>query len=164
MPRCKVCNHPNRKEIDQALLNGASVRDVGSMYGLDKSAVSRHQANGHIISALVKGHTAQEVARADSILGEVVSLKERGLILLDQAEGDGDIRTAAICLREVRSVLELLAKVTGEISKTTQTVNNTTVFNAPVFIEFQTVIMKALEPYPEARIAVAQALEGVTIE
>ncbi len=39
--RCTVCNHPERPEIDRALLHGQPLRRLAAQYGLSPSALSR---------------------------------------------------------------------------------------------------------------------------
>lgn len=163
--KCSICHHPEREEIERALLSGASIREAGKRFNVSWQAVGRHQRDGHIIAALTESKQAKEIACADSLLSEISNLKKRGLKLLSQAEEEKDIRGACAALKEVRSIFELLGKLSGELQNSGRTVNNTqNVFNAPVFLEFQNTIMKALEPYPDARIAVSKALEGVNVE
>ena len=160
--KCSICYHPDRESIDQALVNGASIRETGKRFNVSWQAVGRHQRDGHIIAALTQSKQAKEIACADSLLSQVTDLKGRGLSLLSQAEEVKDIRSACLAIKEVRGIFELLAKMSGEL-QAGRTVNNTqNVFNAPVFLEFQNTIMKALEPYPDARIAVSAALKEVT--
>lgn len=72
---------------------------------------------------VAKAVEAQEVAQADTLLEQVKSLSTRALSILSQAEGAGDLRTACSAIREVRSTLELLLKVSGELKGDQTTVN-----------------------------------------
>jgi hypothetical protein len=47
MPECSICSHPDRSAIDEALISGASVREVESQWGVSRSATSRHRT-GHL--------------------------------------------------------------------------------------------------------------------
>lgn len=160
--KCTICNHPDRGSIDQALLSGASLREVGKRFNVSWQSVGRHQRDSHITATLTQSKMAKELAQADSLLSEISNLKKRGLKLLSQAEEEKDIRGACAALKEVRGIFELLAKMSGEL-QAGRTVNNTqNVFNAPVFLEFQNTIMTALEPFPAARIAVSAALKEIS--
>ena len=160
--KCSICHHPEREEIERALLSGASIREVGKRFNVSWQSVGRHQRDGHITSTLIQSKQAKEIAQADSLLSEISNLKKRGLKLLSQAEEEKDIRGACAALKECRGIFELLAKMCGEL-QAGRTVNNTqNVFNAPVFLEFQNTIMTALEPYPDARIAVSAALKEIS--
>jgi hypothetical protein len=153
--QCSICNHPKRVEIDKALIDGGSYRDVAGRFGVSRSAVGRHKRNGHIaekiakvarkkeikeaeaIDAVVLAHEVQEVANAGSILAEVSALKTRALAILDNAESEGT-REACMALREVRGIVELLAKVRGELKGDGVTVN---LIQTPQFVEFKAIIM-----------------------
>lgn len=42
---CSVCDHPERREIDAALVAGRSARDIAAAHGLNYQAVRRHRLN-----------------------------------------------------------------------------------------------------------------------
>jgi len=159
MPRkCTVCAHPQREAIDQALINGKSLRNVSKQYNVSDTAVFRHNAN-HLPAALSKAHDAKELARADDLLSQVREIQLRALSILDQAEGSGDLRTAVSAIREARGNLELLAKLLGKLQQEGTTSINILV--APEWLEIRAVMMTALESFPDARLSVASALEKV---
>ena len=114
MPRpCTACRHPQREEIDRALVNGEPFRNIAKRFGTSSTAVFRHK--DHLPTALVKAHEAREVAHADDLLSHVRDLGERALRVLGAAEEAGDLRAATGAIREARGCLELLGKVTGEL-------------------------------------------------
>ena len=154
MPRsCTVCVHPKREEINRALVGGASNRSVASLNDVSEAAVRRHKAN-HLPAKLVMAQAAEEVAQADDLLGQMRDLHARTLAVLEAAETTNQHRTALSAIREARSNLELLAKLLGELDERPQV-------NVLISPTVQTAIIAALEPYPEARLAVADALEGL---
>jgi hypothetical protein len=156
MPReCTVCVHPEKGDIDEALVGGASNRSLASLYDVSEASVRRHKAN-HLPAKLVMAQAAEEVAQADTLLEQVRDLQERALDILDKAEEAGELRTALGAIREARGNLELLAKLLGELSDQPQ-VN---VLVSPEWLELRAVIVTALEPHPEARESVLRALES----
>jgi hypothetical protein len=157
VPRsCTVCEHPDREAIDEALVGGASNRSVASLNDVSEAAVRRHKAN-HLPAKLVMAQAAEEVAQADTLLGQVRSLQQRALDILDKAEEAGELRTALGAIREARGNLELLAKLLGELDDRPQ-IN---VLVSPEWLELRAVIVGALDPHPEARGAVLAAIEGL---
>ncbi|MCG0276725.1 MAG: hypothetical protein L5655_11355, partial [Thermosediminibacteraceae bacterium] len=84
-------------------------------------------------------------------------LRDRALRILEKAEQAGKLKTALDGIKEARECLELLAKLQGELAQE-GTINITI---SPEWLEIRTIILKALEPYPEARIRLAQALKEV---
>ena len=157
MPRkCTVCEHEKVEEINRLLLEGVSLRDIAGRYSVSKTALHRHKES-HLPAKLVKAQEAREIAKADSLLDQVTELRDKALSILDKAEQAGDLRTALQGVREAKGCLELLAKLQGELQERT-TVN---VLVNPQWITLRTVILQALEPYPEARLKLAAALREV---
>lgn len=152
-PKCSACVHPQRAEIDAALVRSASYRDIARQFRLSKDAILRHNA-GHVAEHLAKAKAAEEIAAADSLLEELQRLRRRALAILDKAEGADDLRTALAVIREARSMVELLLETEGKLDR--RDVLNVTL--SPEWLHIQSVMINALEPFPDARIAVAEAL------
>jgi transposase-like protein len=156
MPRkCTICEHPKVEEINKALLETQNIAKVAKQYGVNYHPLYRHK--DHIPAILTQAQEAQEVAKADSLLAQVTELRDKALSILDKAEQAGDLRTALQGIKEARGCLELLARLQGELQEQT-TVN---ILINPQWLSLRTVILQALEPYPEARQAVARALREV---
>ncbi|WP_157833915.1 hypothetical protein [Candidatus Methanoperedens nitratireducens] len=111
----------------------------------------------HLPVELTKAQAAQEVAQADTLLDQVKQLQRKAWELLGKAEAAGDLRTALQGVREAKGCLELLAKLQGELQQE-GTINITL---APEWLELRTVILHALEPFPEAKLRLAAALQEV---
>jgi len=76
--------------------------------------------------------------------------------ILEAAQDSGDLKTALLGIREARSCLELCMKAEGQIDDRPQiniTIN-------PQWIELRTVIITALDPFPQAREAMINAIRG----
>lgn len=156
---CTVCAHPDRAEIDRALVGGQSCPQIAARYGtngtIGRMALLRHK--DHIPEALAKSEQAKDIANADNLLREARALRSKAISLLLQAEASGDLRTALAGVREARGCLELLARLTHEIDDRPQ-VN---ILVSPEWVLIRRVLMDALQPYPTARASVAQALVQV---
>jgi len=156
MPRsCTVCNHPDREEIDRALIGGEANTHLSSVFAVSEQALRRHKGS-HLPARLVMAEKAEEVAQADDLLDQLKDLQRRTLAILEAAETTNQHRTALSAIREARSNLELLAKLLGELDER-PTVN---VLVSPQWLELRAVIVGALEPHPEARDAVLRAIGG----
>lgn len=155
MPRtCLTCCHPERARIDTALVAGEPLRNIAKRFAISPASLNRHRA--HLPAHVAKAHEAERVASADSLLSQVQSLQAKALDLLAKAERAGDYRTALAGVREARACLELLAEVEGKLDRR-DVVN---ILIAPEWIALRTSILIALEPFPEARLAIAAALQG----
>jgi hypothetical protein len=114
---CRVCNHPNRSEIDEALLlSNFSLRDISGQSNISKSALQRHKKE-HLPLELIKSRKADEVCRADSLLGKLICLKNDAARITKKAEGDADLKTALSGIREQSRIIEILAKMQGQIQQ-----------------------------------------------
>jgi transposase-like protein len=155
MPRtCTICAHEKRQEIDRAIVAGGSIRAIAGRFGTSRMALQRHKES-HLPATLAEAHEAEEVARADTLLDQVNDLQAKTLAILQKAERAGDLRTAATAIGQARQNLELLGKLAGELRPDTQ-VN--VLVTSPAWVEVRSKLLRALEPYPEAKQAVLAAV------
>ena len=103
-------------------------------------------------AALAKARDAQKVADAEGLLGQIQKLTAEAHRLKSKAEDKGDLRTALSAIRELVRMVELLAKLRGELDESPKV--------ALVAIQEWPLVQQALVSYPEARQAVARALEA----
>lgn len=114
MPRtCTVCSHPNRVEIEQALLGKVPLRDVARQCRVSKDALSRHTP--HISPAAVQKHADVEASRALSLAEQIAQLQADAHRIGQAAEKDGDRRTALMAIRELVRIADLLARIGGHV-------------------------------------------------
>ncbi len=154
--QCTVCAHKDLEEINKLLLCSDSYRDLARQFGLSKDALARHKES-HIPTELLKSNDIQEIAKADVLLVQLEEIREKTLSLLDKAEQAADTRVygaPVAYLREVREQIKLLAELEGRLAAQPQI----TIVNSPQWVELRTLIITALEPYPEAREAVVHAI------
>jgi hypothetical protein len=157
MPRtCTVCSHPNRDDIEDAVvIRSQGKRRIAAQHGVTEQALRRH-IREHLPALLALARDAERAARADSLLDRIEALQARTLAILEATEETEDHRVALAAIREARGNLELIGEVTKELDRT-PTLN---LHLNPEYIEARTIIIQALEPFPEAREAVVGALES----
>ncbi len=155
--RCKCGRHPDRDELDGAYLRKElSLQEYADRVGCDKKSVQRH-VTGHLSEALLKATEIREVANADNLLDQLKTAREKALSFLGKAENAGDTRAygpPSNYLREIREQIKLWAELEGKLAAQPQ-IN---ILVNPQWIELRTLILNALEPYPEAREAVVHAI------
>jgi hypothetical protein len=113
----------------------------------------RHKLE-HLPLDISKAQEAKEVAQADDLLAQLQGLRNKAVSILLKAEAAGDLRTALLAIREARACLETLLEVEGELNR--RPVVNLTI--SAEWIEVRSVVLQALQPFPDARAAVAGAL------
>lgn len=155
MPRrCSICDHPQRDAIDNYLVEGGSYRSIAKQFDVSAPATLRHKRN-HLPASLVRAHEAKQAASADNLLANVCKLQKRAERILRSAEKSGDHRVALSAIRELRNTIELLARLAGELQEGT----TVSVLISPEYQLMRTTIINTLAPFPDARVAVANALK-----
>lgn len=154
--RCTVCVHPERRAIDASLVAGEPYRVIAKRHGVSHDAVNRHRLR-HLPAAMVQANAAAEAADANDLLTKCAVLEADARRIGGAAESAGDLRTALAAVRELVRMVELLARLRGEMDDRPQV----SLTLSPQFVAAQQAVLVALEPYPEARIAVAERLAGL---
>ncbi len=154
---CSICVHSERESIDRMIVSRVSNRSILAQYpSLSLGAIQRHKK--HIPKHLSKAKEAKEITEASNLLSDLENLRNTALGFLDEAKATKDLKVASGLISAAVKVIETLAEVRGEIDRKA-TVN---IIFSPAWIQTRTVILSALDPYPEARVAVAQALQEMT--
>lgn len=156
MPSCTVCAHPEREQIDLALVAGKSNRATARQYALHKDAVLRHKAS-HVSSALQAVTAARTTEAAQTALDRLEELFTRVGNVLRAAEIEGKPSLVLQAAREMRQTAEVLAKITGELDER----NSVQVLNVtadPGWLATRAAMLEALAPHPEAAAAVSVRL------
>lgn len=187
MPRpCGPCGDKRRNELDRRLLemdlSGETFRGISREFGYSEDALSRHKAN-HLKCDLSDVKAAQQAARDEALakvkaeeleqtkakvkdgmaarlenaatfLDQLKEVRCKAASLLDKAEGARDLRAAGTFLKELRETIRLWAELEGKLQAQPQI----TVINNPEWVELRTLIVTALDPYPDAKEAVVNAI------
>jgi hypothetical protein len=107
----------------------------------------------------VKAQEVHEATRADDLLAKVNHPSERAERLLDKAEAAEKWGPAASAIREATRLVELLARLRGElVSGATTNVTTINVTAHPDWRAIRDLIFKTLGPHPELQ---AQFREGL---
>jgi hypothetical protein len=156
---CTVCNHQNRDEIDQLLIRGESYRAIVGKFGLAKSSLERHYKGGHIQEFMAKSHEAQDMARADALLGQLREIREKANDLLNQAEVSGDLRACGLFLKELREQTKLMAELEGRLESQPQIhLNQMNIYQSPAWSKVGEILARNLTGYPGLKSQIAKEL------
>ncbi len=96
-----------------------------------------------------------EVCRAENLMEEIKNLWNEAERMSEKAEMAGQYRSAVAGIRERIRIVELLARLNGALGE--QPVN---IILTPQWISLRTKILEVLEPYPEARVRLAEVLDN----
>lgn len=169
-PPCPVCRHAEVGIIDLAIAAGVEARsEIGRRHNLDRTALYRHAHGGHLDDVLIE-HAAVAVAEAaEGLVARIVALcdrLERRLARrdIDESATDADVARLA---RELRSVLDLFARVSGRLVERVEISEPAGRWRDSEVIAVLDSILAALQPeWPEAveaaRHQITIALAGST--
>jgi hypothetical protein len=152
---CTICTHPDRHTIDREIVAGTPYRRIASQFSVTEISVRRHRDN-HLSETLRQGHEeGQEVHRLD-VAQQLRDINEATMRVLVDARQSGEADLVLRAVDRVLKQLELQAKLLGDLDTQPQ-VN---IILSPKWIVLRGVIVEALIPWPDARIAVADAIAG----
>lgn len=159
MPRaCTVCAHADRDAIDEALVGGSPYLHVANDFGVDRHAVGRHAKN-HLPIILATVSAKLEERRAETLVDRIEGLYDRADRILTAAEGANQLHLSLGALRELRGIVELLGRATGELRDSPQTVVN--IIGSSEWQAIRAAVFEALQEHPQARAVVAGRLLAI---
>jgi hypothetical protein len=151
--RCHVCRGRHEHDVNLALLSGEPVRSIGQRYGYSKSSLLRH-FHSCIPQSLVMARQSEKIGEAEFVAAELCKMVRDAKHIMALAEKAGDARTSLMAIRELRGLYEVLSRPAAQSNPAAQ-VN---ILVAPELLALREEILRAIEPFPEARAAVSQAL------
>jgi len=189
MPKCTVCTHPERDEIERQLLRGEPERDIADRFGLSKSSVHRHK-QAHLAKRMAQASEAslaRDTRSADELLEGMRELQEslasRAGLIEEIIDGLSSIAKDPNCLfahdakgkpvfvggpllkslAEFRKYLDTHSRfieIEGRLRKLIDEKGVTVnLLMHPEWIELRQTIVTALRPYPEAKRALSNVLK-----
>lgn len=157
--RCTVCEHPKVEEINtQLAIESNSNRKIAAQYQLSMASIRRHRMR-HLPKEIMKAQRAQESLNADAIWRQLQTVNTTTLDILREARDRGDHDLALRAIARAERQIELIMKLLGELDTSPQV--NLTIVNSQQWINVRTALLAALQPYPDARVAAARALQQV---
>jgi hypothetical protein len=168
--RCKTCQSPHRAQIELGLAHKVPSRILAKKFGVPRTSIWRH-ARAHlpplVRAALLKAVRPSKIdleqlkhTESEGLLQHLVVQRAQLWRLMDLAESLGDLRAVAQLHGRLSENLTLTGKLLGELrSASVSVVQNILV--TPEYHELRTLLVQALRPYGEARLAVARVLQSI---
>ena len=163
-PRCTICNHPARPQIDLAIATGVAKRAVAERFQVSRDAVWRH-AQAHLTAEMRaalatkllqrEGDTRRILLEEGAGVSEALKAIRGPLFGLFLAAVDtGDNRAATALSGRLHENLALVAKLTGELVPHAGT-TITNILLSPDFQRLRAELIRVLARYPEAQAEIA---------
>jgi hypothetical protein len=166
-PKCTICQHKARHEIDKALVaDGASIRGIARQFRVSDDALSRHVKNGHVIAKIKQAAKAQEIADADDLLGEVHESEKIARYIINNAirktirnaagievpNPDYDPKIALLGLARREKQIELKGRVLGSFKDPQGKGNNPVVPPVTVKLDISEEVRKIVGVLPDVKL------------
>ena len=163
-PRCTICNHPARPQIDLAIATGLSKQAVAQRFRVSRDAVWRH-AQAHL-TAEMRAALATKLLQREGDMRRILLEEGTGVVealkairgplfgLFLVAVDTGDSKAAAALAARLHESIALSAKVTGELVPHAGT-SITNILLSPDFQRLRGELIRVLARYPEAQAEVA---------
>jgi hypothetical protein len=120
MPQvCTVCKSPEKLAVENAILRRVPLSRIAEQTKLSVFAMQRHKS--HMAKNIVRSapYETGQALQAVSLLDRVQSLIAEIREIAEKAKKDKSWNCALAALRELRSCLELLGKLSGELQAQT---------------------------------------------
>ena len=149
--KCAICSGKNRALIDLAVVGGSSRRHIAAQYKVSSSSVQRHVAQ--CFGVADRTVMARDAAYVESSLARVRKLIAAAQQVVDTAPHE---YTALEAMRELGRLIELEAKLSGELVKRV----DATVTQGPQTPREALDLFDRMRPALEAQAAEDAASEG----
>jgi transposase-like protein len=168
-PRTPIRDREDRPQIEYELATGKSVRAIAKKFGVHEGALYRHRKElppqlkaAHLANFLKPGEDLEKLKtqESESFLQNLAQQRARLLMVQDAALESDDAQAVATLAGRIHQNLEIVGKYLGELQQhSTKTVLNVMV--SAEYLALRAALVRALQPYPEARAAVARVLHSM---
>ncbi|MGA7075610.1 MAG: hypothetical protein WBZ42_03560 [Halobacteriota archaeon] len=156
-PRCTICKLPGaeRDALEEKIASKElSITKGAELVNSNKATLSRHM-NRCVPKRIRESMKPEPVAvEGLNVVNALTESRGRILSIYDEARQSGDLRAAIAALQTEVSQMSLMARITGQLNDAPQ-VN---FLLNPEFVRLKQILIKTLEPYPEARVRLSEAL------
>jgi hypothetical protein len=113
---CTICSHPRRDGMDRMLLRGEQLNSVARRFSVSPDAVFRHRKHMQVVMAKAATVIEQkDVAYGSALMAEIGRIRADAERLQIESERRQDVRGALRAIHERLAVVELEAKLSGQI-------------------------------------------------
>src|SRR5262245_13892157 len=167
---CSVCTHPQRREIELALVTRLPVSTIAARYEISRDSAWRH-GKKHLtpvqraayLTALKPSDIDLEALQrneSQSLLAQLLAGRAKLQAYSAAAFEDGQISVAVSAEKAVTENLSLVSKLLGMLVQRHQ-VEHTSLLVSPSYLELRTALLAALKPHPAAAADVARVLHEI---
>jgi hypothetical protein len=158
-----ISRHPQREEIEKALVNGETLTNISERYSVSRTALHRRkhtelkervaraaQERDKRSEAVVAEHVAKEARRATDLLAECDQLLRIAWSLLARASNERQYGPAVQAVDKITKLLTFLAHLQGDLQTAQTNVTQVNLYGDPNWPAVRALVFEVLSPYPEA--------------
>jgi hypothetical protein len=113
---CTICTHHRRDGMDKLLLRGEQLKAVARRYSVSEDALGRHKRHMQLVIAKAATLVEQkDVAYGSTLISEIGRIRADAERLQLESERRQDVRGALRAIHERLAIVELEAKLSGQI-------------------------------------------------
>jgi hypothetical protein len=170
VPKCHVCSHVDRAQIEFRHVSGASLDSIAAQFKISRDAIWRHcskhltdnDRSAYLAAVPLKDLAERAAVEGMSVLEHLSIVRATLMRQFQLAASINDRQGTATLAGRMIECLRTIGQLTGELGNmavNNLTINNTTnILNSPIFATLQANLLHALAPFPDARAAVVMAL------
>jgi hypothetical protein len=163
-----VTKHPQRAEIEMMLAKGTPVRHIAKRFGISIHVLYRYKSQlppqlrvKHVAHRLKAGADLEQlkITESEGILQNLALQRCRLLLVQDRALMADDRREVAHISDVINRNIRATGQYLGEFQKVSTQIS-LNILVSDEYLALRSQLMAALAPYPQARKAVALALQA----
>jgi hypothetical protein len=113
---CSICTHHRRDSLDKLLLRGEQLKAVARRYSVSEDALGRHKRHMQLVIAKAAALVDQkDLAYGSALMAEIGRIRADAERLQLESERRSDVRGALRAIHERLAIVELEAKLSGQI-------------------------------------------------
>jgi hypothetical protein len=145
---CTICTHHRRDALDKLLLRGEPLKAVARRYSVSEDALGRHRKHMQLLMAKAAAVVEQkDVAYGSALLAEIARIRADAERLQIESERRQDVRGALRAIHERLAVVELEAKLSGQIDTSQKNVTiNVQAISPEEAVEYARDILELFAP------------------
>jgi hypothetical protein len=154
-----ISQHPQRVAIEAAMVSGEPFRAIARRFGVERGALARYRKHlAPTIARAVEVREARTIVEVATQIERAEYLVAHALHTLKTAHAAGQHKLALQANDTMREAIAFLSKLAGLGAPDHQTNVQVNINQDQGWLRIRSTIVEALAPFPEARIAVAEAL------
>jgi len=163
---CTICTHHRRDAVDKLLLRGEQLNAVARRFSVSEDALGRHRKHLQLVMAKAAALVEEkDLTYGSALLAEIARIRADAERLQIESERRQDVRGALRAIHERLAVVELEAKLSGQIDTSQRNVTiNVQSISPEEAVEYARDILELFAPDRVLSLPLIDAEPGIPAE